>query len=303
MIPPFVNTGLSILLVGVLVFNLSQRSHIHHGEAKRFATLHIAVLILFLYAAEIAVRRWALSPLVFAAAVAIAVAAAYLLRGKIFIFRRRCAECGAGLPLSTTLYADDNLCERCRSGKEWPYESSERMDPNSVPSSVDEVEWDNWSPSETAVICYVISDGHVLLINKKTGLGKGKVNAPGGRLEDGETPREAAVRELEEEVGITPGDIREMGHLSFIFTNGYSLRGTVFFAHSYTGEPKETEEADPFWIPIADIPYGNMWEDDRIWLPKALAGYHIEGKFIFEDEKMLSKRVDTCFLEDAGPIH
>jgi 8-oxo-dGTP diphosphatase len=299
MIPPMLNTMLVVVLIAVLLFNLSQRSHLQHGEAKRFASLHLALIILFLYGADIAIRRWALPAWSMIAALLIAAAAAYLMRRRIFIFRRRCLECGTSIPLRTTLYEDDNLCGECRSGREWPYESSERMDPKSIPATVDEIDWESWSPSETAVLCYVISDGQVLLINKKTGLGKGMVNAPGGRIEGEETPEEAAVRELEEEVGITPEELSEVARLSFIFTNGFSLSGTVFFASSYSGEPHETDEAEPFWIPLADIPYENMWADDKVWLPKALAGYHVTGRFIFRDEEMLSKRIVTRLREGA----
>ncbi len=300
MIPPILNTLLLAALLAVLLFNMSQRSHLQHGEAKRFASLHFAIIILFLYGADIAIRRWALPAWAMIAAALTAAAAAYILRRRLFLFRRHCIECGATLSFRTTLYVDDNLCEDCRSGREWPYESSERLDPKSIPATVQEVDWESWKPSETAVLCYVISDGQVLLIHKKTGLGKGMVNAPGGRIEGEEIAEEAAVRELEEEVGITPKDLYEVAELSFIFTNGFSLSGTVFFADSYTGEPKETDEADPFWVALADIPYENMWADDKVWLPKALAGYHVTGRFIFRDEEMLSKRVDTRLRKDPS---
>ena len=300
MLPPFIDTVLVAALLAVLVFNMSQRRHLHHGEGKRMASLYTALLLLVLYAASIAIERWRLSPWTMLAGIAAAAALGYILRSRIFVFRRTCAECGAGLPLKTTLYVDDNLCDRCRSGNNWPYESSTRMDPNSVPATAAEVDWENWEPSETAVLCYVISDGQVLLINKKTGLGKGMVNAPGGRLEEDEAPREAAVRELEEEVGITPKELHEVARLSFIFTNGFSLSGTVFLARGYSGEMRETDEAAPFWAPVDEIPYHNMWEDDRYWLPRVLAGNYVEGRFIFEDEKMLSKQITERPLAEAA---
>ncbi len=292
MLPPVTGTIIAFALFGVLIFNMSQRSHLKHGEAKRLASLHLAIVLLFLYGADAALRRWSLPPWYMLFAVTAAALALYLLRERIFIFRRSCAECGTRIPIKTSLYVDDNLCDACRTAKEWPYESEERIDPKEVPEKVEEVDWENWKPSETAVLCYLIRDGKVLLIHKKTGLGKGMVNAPGGRIEAGETAEEAAVRELEEEVGITPRELYEVGRLSFLFTNGFSLSGTVFFAHSYTGEARETEEADPFWVDLADIPYGNMWEDDRMWLPKALAGEHITGRFIFRDEEMLSHKIE-----------
>jgi 8-oxo-dGTP diphosphatase len=153
---------------------------------------------------------------------------------------------------------------------------------------VNEINWDLWQADKHAVITYIFSRGKVLLINKKRGLGAGKVNAPGGHIEPGETKLEAAVRETEEEVGLTPLHSREVGTLYFQFTNGLKMEGTVFIAEDYTGDMIETDEADPFWIKIEDIPYKNMWEDDLLWLPHVIKGKKIRGRFIFDDDNMLS---------------
>jgi 8-oxo-dGTP diphosphatase len=155
------------------------------------------------------------------------------------------------------------------------------------------IDWPAWVPTERAVLCFVQEAGQLLLIHKKTGLGTGKVNAPGGRIEPGETAMEAAVRETMEEVGVTPSDLQKRGELFFEFTNGYKLHGTVFFALSHTGEPHATIEADPFWCAIDQLPYDQMWEDDRYWLPLALAGRYFCGYFIFDDDVMLDRRIDV----------
>jgi len=156
---------------------------------------------------------------------------------------------------------------------------------------VADVNWDTWIPKERAVLCFIQNENRLLLIHKKTGLGKGKVNAPGGRLEVGETLEEAAVRETNEEVGLIPHNLQKRGELSFIFTDGYSLHGTVFFASGYSGTPVETIEADPFWCDIDKIPYHNMWADDLLWLPLALGGKTFKGYFIFDDDTMLSHEI------------
>lgn len=161
----------------------------------------------------------------------------------------------------------------------------------SVERTVETIDWDTWEPTERAVLCFVFDGDRVLLIHKKTGLGKGKVNAPGGRIEIGETPLQAAVRETQEEVGLTPWELTEVGCLFFEFLDGYKLHGTVFFARSFEGIPAKTREADPFWCCTDSLPYEQMWEDDRHWLPHALAGKRIDGYFVFDDDRMLSKRV------------
>jgi len=150
-----------------------------------------------------------------------------------------------------------------------------------------EIDWETWQPVDTAVLTFIRHEGRLLLIVKKRGLGAGKVNAPGGRLEAGETPEEAAVRETREEVGLTPLGLRSAGKLDFAFTDGYSLRCHVFTADAFVGALTETDEADPFWCGEADIPYGRMWSDDRVWLPLMLDGRPFDARFVFEDDLML----------------
>ena len=161
-----------------------------------------------------------------------------------------------------------------------------------IPDNVKDVDWENWVPQEKAVIVYIKDNDNLILIHKKTGLGAGKINAPGGRIEKGETPEEAAVRECIEEIGLTPLNIKRGAELSFIFKDGYSLFGYVFFTDSYEGRLIETDEAEPFLCSLDNIPYDKMWEDDILWLPDALAGNYVKGRFIFDSDKMLSKKID-----------
>lgn len=157
---------------------------------------------------------------------------------------------------------------------------------------VKDINWNIWKADQFAVITYIFSNDSVLLIHKKRGLGAGKVNAPGGHIEAGETELEAAVRETEEEVGLTPLNMSHAGKLYFQFADGLKMEGTVFIADDFKGQLTETDEADPFWIPIADIPYQHMWEDDLLWLPHVIKGKIINGHFIFKEDKMLSYKME-----------
>jgi 8-oxo-dGTP diphosphatase len=158
------------------------------------------------------------------------------------------------------------------------------------------MDWTNWIPRERANLCFVVKDGRVLLIRKKRGLGAGKINGPGGKIEPGETALEAAIRETQEEIGVTPLAVEERGVLHFQFTDGYSLHCTVFVAKDFEGEPIETIEATPFWFPFDAIPFDEMWEDDRHWLPHVLAGKRFVAWFEFDGDRMLSR--DLRWLED-----
>lgn len=149
------------------------------------------------------------------------------------------------------------------------------------------IEWAEWQPVDTAVLTFIRRDGQLLLIHKKRGLGRGKINAPGGRLEAGETPEQAAVRETQEEVGLTPMNLHQAGQLDFAFTDGYSLRCHVFTANASEGTLTETDEADPFWCQESEIPYGRMWSDDRLWIPLMLQARPFHAQFVFDGDLML----------------
>jgi 8-oxo-dGTP diphosphatase len=151
--------------------------------------------------------------------------------------------------------------------------------------------WNTWQPRERATLCFLIRDEKILLIRKKRGLGAGKINGPGGRIEPGEEPHECAIRETSEEVGLTPQNVQNRGELHFQFLDGYSLHCTVFVANDYSGELTETDEALPIWTPLDSIPYEEMWADDIHWLPGIINGGTFRGYFHFDGEKMLSKEI------------
>lgn len=112
-------------------------------------------------------------------------------------------------------------------------------------------------------------------------------------MHPGETPLEAAVREVVEEVCVTPHDISACGELRFQFVDGYSIHVHVFRAAGCTGEPSETDEAIPLWTPVDAVPYDEMWADDRIWLPLMFEGRWFSGRFIFDGDAMLDHAVDV----------
>ena len=165
---------------------------------------------------------------------------------------------------------------------------------------VSEIDWETWAPSDRATLLFVIRDDEILLIRKKRGLGAGKINGPGGRIEGDESPLEAAIREVEEEVGVTPIGVHEQGELRFQFVDGYAIHVYVFSATDCLGKVRESDEALPIWTPLREIPYDQMWADDAIWLPWMLEGKRFSGRFLFDGDALLDGESEVL-ADDQHP--
>lgn len=152
-----------------------------------------------------------------------------------------------------------------------------------------------------ATLCHLVDGDETLLIHKKRGVGEGLYNGVGGKVEPDETVREAAVREVEEEVRATPTGLADRGELDFRFGGEPFMYVHVFVADGLVGTPEETPEADPAWTAVDDVPYDEMWADDRHWLPHVLDGRSVAGRFRFSEggERLLDWRLETESV-DAG---
>ncbi|HHO56326.1 MAG TPA: 8-oxo-dGTP diphosphatase [Trueperaceae bacterium] len=136
-------------------------------------------------------------------------------------------------------------------------------------------------PKKTLML--LIKDKRVLLAYKKRGVGKGKIVAVGGGVEDGETILQAAIRETIEEVTVVPNNPKEIAELKFNFPYKpeYSMHVFVFMTDSWQGTISETEELRPSWYSFDNLPYEQMWADAPYWLSRVLAGDCIRADFYY----------------------
>jgi len=139
-----------------------------------------------------------------------------------------------------------------------------------------------------ATLCFLIRAEAILLGLKKVGFGAGKYGGFGGKVEAGETPEMAAVREMAEETGIklAASELQRVGHLTFLFPYKpeWSQVVHVFLARSWDGQAVESAEARPVWCPTSEIPYAHMWQDSAYWLPRILAGQQVRARFTFRED-------------------
>jgi 8-oxo-dGTP diphosphatase len=144
----------------------------------------------------------------------------------------------------------------------------------------------------------------VLLGRKKTGFGRGKIVALGGHVEEGETPAEAAAREVKEESGIRvlAGALTAAADLTFLFParRDWDMTVAIFTADVWSGEAAESDEIVPQWFKVAALPYHLMWDDAPLWLPRVLAGERLRATFSYaaDNETVASH---TVVSDTVGP--
>jgi len=156
-----------------------------------------------------------------------------------------------------------------------------------------DIDWTQWEAKDPATLVFVFRGDEILLINKKTGLGKGKVNGPGGKVDPGETPEIAAIRECHEELDIAVSNLEYCGEHRFQFVDGYSIHVWVYRTQDFTGIPTESREATPLWTRLDQIPYDRMWEDDKYWLPMVVRGERFQARWIFDGDRMVDHAIEA----------
>ncbi len=154
-----------------------------------------------------------------------------------------------------------------------------------------------------ATLCILINEQsqQILLGMKKRGFAEGKYNGFGGKIKDGETTEDAAIRELYEESGIRVAKehLKKTGELTFLFPHvpadkNWNQIVHVYLITNWSGEPVESEEMRPEVFRLSKIPYEKMWVDDQHWLPLVLQGKYVKATFVFgKEQEIVEKKMEV----------
>lgn len=148
-------------------------------------------------------------------------------------------------------------------------------------------------PDKIMTLGILYKDGELLFARKKRGAGSGRWNGYGGKVESGESIESAMIREVIEESTTTPLEYTEMGINTFhVYFQGkvHVWRVHNFKITRWEGTPQETDEMGiPKWFEEKDIPYDDMWQDDKYWLKYFFTDKKFDAEYWFDENDRIIK--------------
>ncbi len=85
---------------------------------------------------------------------------------------------------------------------------------------------------------------------------------PGGKIEEGEQPRDALRRELDEELGIEASVGDEVARIRHKYKNGSSVELRFFVVNEYQGQLENKIFRDMRWAERSELPSFDFLEAD-----------------------------------------
>ncbi len=146
-----------------------------------------------------------------------------------------------------------------------------------------------------ATLCYVRNAGQTLMVHrikKANDMHMGKWNGLGGKLEQGETPEECAIREVYEESGLVVRNPLFKGLLTFPgFANEEDWYAYVFVMREFSGDLIDSPEGRLEWIDDSRLLDLHLWEGDRIFIPWLDQPGFFSGKFVYKNNALVEHGV------------
>jgi 8-oxo-dGTP pyrophosphatase MutT (NUDIX family) len=127
-----------------------------------------------------------------------------------------------------------------------------------------------------AVVCLLFEhagEANVVLTRRSAHLRShsGEVSFPGGRLQFGEAPLQAALREANEEIGVDPAAVEIIGHLAPLTTVRSPALVHCFVAHFHGSAPESLafafnpgEVEKVFWVSLAQLASDGVYHEE-LW--------------------------------------
>ena len=152
-----------------------------------------------------------------------------------------------------------------------------------------------------ATLCYVKHEHKTLMLHrvkKENDIHQDKWNGLGGKFDQGETPEECVIREVEEESGLLIKNPVLKGILTFPeFSAGEDWYVFVFVANEFEGELIESAEGNLEWIRDDQLLDLNLWEGDKYFLKHLDDDLFFSGKYYYRNGDLLDHQmvIHPCF--------
>ena len=118
-------------------------------------------------------------------------------------------------------------------------------------------------------LCYLERDGKWLMLHrvkKENDLNEGKWVGIGGKFEEGESPEDCLIREVQEETGFKVNSWNYRGIITFVSDKWGTEYMHLFNSDDFTGDMHPCDEGEAEGVDIARVLDLNLWEGDRIFL-------------------------------------
>lgn len=144
-----------------------------------------------------------------------------------------------------------------------------------------------------ATLVYVVENQNVLMIHRNQrpdDLHFDKYNGLGGKFDEGESPRQCAIRELKEESGLDATEISFKGQILFpqFDKHGRDWLVFVYRVDQFKGDMITiNHEGELKWVPFNDLLNLNLWEGDKLFVPEVFKDSFFEGVIKYHNGKVV----------------
>ncbi len=147
-------------------------------------------------------------------------------------------------------------------------------------------------------MCAIIDNDRMLLKYANRGIGIGKWNFPGGKIDAGEGAEESARREVFEETGLEVENLFYHGKKDYYDGTSVVRRVHIFSTKSFSGTLQSSEEGEIAWFKIGSLPFEKMWKDMKIGLDWICNGRKFDITIYYADSRA-NEVVGTSLATDS----